>query len=438
MTLRLPISIFRRLGLPILVVALLALPLALMAGTVRVVIEKGVSLDDAGRDLRRALNAYEAAQTGGIPDGWTRLDLATGRSTKLGRDLFVVLLTGGAEHRVMVVDAQGPHEATVVQGREASAGPLSFMLVKPADSYAGGTAAFLIRGADARPVLEDKKNEGSLTKIEGEEEPEALVVTSPDPDALKFAERFLKEFNAGRPAEECARAARTAAPLKAISAVPGTDESAARRDYTDPTNFTLPENSEDPYSAVVTLRLVRGDTESIGELSTTMRYTNQGRVPKDPRVQARTGPDGGTVEYGSPGDRFRAKLEVLEKNGKIDTESQTILRVPLGGSSDFNLQGGGKLVEATISATRSGRDGVRLELDNRSGDWGVLGTVTTTARVRNGQTVLLARNTYSRQSESSSGVPILSGVPWVGPVFGSQSRSKQTQDYALFATVELD
>lgn len=429
--------LFRSL-LPILVPVLLALITTARAGTVRVELAEGLSLDEAGKALREALNGYEAAQASGIPDGWTRLDLQTGRSQKLGPDLFVVLLSGGDGHRLMVIDKAGPHETAVAQGREAAAGPLSFLLVKPASGSAGSTAAFLVRRAQAQELLIEGKNEGTRTLIGGEDKPPTLVVTSPDPDALKFAERFLRELNAGRSAEQAARAAREAAPLRSAAAVPGTEASETPRDYTDPTNFALPEDTDDPWSAVVTLRLVRGDKESIGELSTQMRYDNQGRVPEDPRWQGRTGPDGGTVEMGSPGDRFRAKLQILERNGKVDTESQTIVRVPLGGSSDFNLQSGGKLVEATMDARRAGRDGVTLDLDNRSGDWGVLGSVRTSARVRNGQTVLLARNTYTRQSESSSGVPILSGIPWVGPIFGSQSRSNQSQDYALFATVELE
>src|SRR5690606_23174732 len=58
-------------------------------------------------------------------------------------------------------------------------------------------------------------------------------------------------------------------------------------------------------AALVTLRLVRGEAAALRTLSGSMAYDSSGRSPDDPRWRASTGPQGGSVSVGSPGDRFR-------------------------------------------------------------------------------------------------------------------------------------
>ena len=108
----------------------------------------------------------------------------------------------------------------------------------------------------------------------------------------------------------------------------------------------------------------------------------------------------------------------------------------MGGRTRFELQGPGGMVYAYLAARRAGK-GALLSISNTSGDWSFVGGLSTTVRLNNGQTVTLARNTFSRTQTQTSSVPIVSGVPYAGALFGNERTVRENSSYALIATMEF-
>lgn len=405
-------------------------------GSGTVALPEGLDLDTAGQALRRALNAWEGASgRSGFPT-WTRVTVARGTGLRLGEDTFFMLLDGARSEsaRVMFVGPDGPVNATVQKGRETAVGPLRVIYLFA--SISGETAEFLLKDGETAPAafLSDRAANSS-TRIRGFENPPRLVIESSQPRALLFSRDFVAELAKRKSAEAAAEHAWRLNP-------PPTPAPGARgpevRNYTDPTNILDDLENDQPFAVAVDLNLVRGDESLLAQILSEYDYNSTGRVPENPRVTASSGAEGGAVDIGSPGDRFRARLRALERTGRVHTDSSALVRVPLNGHASFTLNTAGTGLSARLYAQRSGRQHVILDIDNQTGDWGTVGSVTTRVRARDGQTLAIARNTMRRSTSASSGVPIVSSLPYVGVLFGNSQRTEEGHTYALFATVTIE
>lgn len=414
---------------------LVLLPLGARGQESLVRVAPGVNMDEVGLALRRALTAWEFAAANEPPQKWALATLSPNRSLTVCQDVYLLMQdsTGTDEVRLLVVDASGPMQATFRPGDERRVGAMRLLLL-PRQSNARGVD-FLVRAAEQGPLLLDGGSSStSPTQIQGFEEQGTMRLTSRDPRALRFAEAFLMHLGAGADAEEAAALAREEVPPpNRLDSLPGPVALPSR-----PEPIALGEVAVLPDSAMVTLRLVRGEASSLRALSGSMAYDSAGRAPSDPRVRAETGPQGGAVSVGVPGDRFRGTLHALEREGKLNVDSESMVRVPIGGTAFFRFDGPSGGMNGIVSARRVGRNQVELTVDQQGGDWGFLGAVSTRVRFADGDTRVLAQSSTSRTSSSSSGAPIISQIPYVGPATGSSQRSQQQSNYALFATVHLE
>ncbi|MCC7391159.1 hypothetical protein IT571_02220 [Candidatus Sumerlaeota bacterium] len=421
---------FARFILPILLC--LAMQVAFAEEAV-IAVRSGAAMDEIGQSLRRAVNAYEEAQQNPVPQTWTRLSLMEGENKRLGDDLFVALLpTTAAGARVTVVDADGPHEGTFAAGREQVLGPLRVLLIGASSS--GRSADIMIRAAEEPALLGEPGAEKSTTKITGLLEEKRFVVESRDAGLLRFARKFVAAMDEGKSAEEAARAGWEQEPPANPNAL-ALDTPQPQEVYTDSKNYAWGSEA-DVFAAGVTLRLLRGDDIAIRELSNSWAYNSAGNMNSNPNVRVRSGDRGTTVDVGSGADALKYRLRALEKDGRVRVESETYVYVPMGGRTRFELQGPGGMVYAYLAARRAGK-GALLSISNTSGDWSFVGGLSTTVRMNNGQTVTLARNTFSRTQTQTSSVPIVSGVPYAGALFGNERTVRENSSYALIATMEF-
>ncbi|MBI5153668.1 hypothetical protein HZA57_00390 [Candidatus Poribacteria bacterium] len=412
------------------IVAFLMLAGGARAETISVVLSPTVNLDEAGASLREAVTAYEAAVSSALPESWTPLELEKGRDQPLnGGSAFVLKQSRDGEAEIVLTNHDGARGGTFRTGVEMELGPVRVILLGCA---AGGPAEILYRAKEPAALLQAPEEDNtSETEIEGHERDHTIVVTSPSPDVAEFSRLFLAGLNNGLKPGDAAFMAREKVPPGVVRATAG----GASRSYVDPVNMF--DDREPATSALVTLHLVRGDSSSIKALSGSGSYQSDGRTPDRPRVQASGGGAGASVTLGSPGDRFQGRLDALEASGKVHTESSTFLRVPLGGEGNLRIAGPSGTLDAWIHARPRGRM-VELAIDQLSGDWSFLGAVATTVQARDGQSVMLAQNTFERSSSASSGVPILGGVPYVGSLFRNEVHTSESGTYALFATLELE
>ena len=416
------------------------------AERVQVSVRSASDLDRIGPQLRQAINAYEAAQAApSLPVSWTQVEIAPGQALDLGdghllmmqaqgwSEPELVLLTPGETHRARLAGRTGPVEL----------GPLE---VTPVEAgYAGGGRSVLLRakdGAGEREPLRKLLAERAVAtnvRIEGYESPPRFAITARDERTLAFARRFVEEMRAGRTAEQAAERAWEAHP-------PSAPAVRAMRGYQSPQRAGTPPYpgapgyyAEDdfPHAAQVTLHLVRAESSALNQLLSEISYDSAGNRPENPRVQGRTGGRGADVQIGSPGDRFEARLRALERTGRLRVESESLAYVPLGGWTTMTMAGPSEALSARLGARQQGQH-IYLDVDQRSRGWEALGSVSTVVRLRDGQTLPLARNTYQRREEATSGPPIFSGVPYLGPLFGASQRSSLMSEYALFATVHLN
>lgn len=431
----------RRLGLAgggrrvlLLAVAFCLLTMSGFAERVRMELARGTSPDAAGQALRRAVTAYEAALAQPLPADWTRVSLRANGSANFGQGAILVLRTGGSvAPGLLFVDSAGPHNGTLSVGERQRLGSLEVIVLSAPRSGAG--AELLVRSAGGvAPLLASDTSipPGSTTAITVFDSPREVVVETPSPQIAAFSKEFLRQLNNGLSAEEAARRAREASPPARLAV-----SDPLRTDYTDPRNFFDADDPDLPSAAAVTLHLVRGDSAALRELESSLSYDSAGRVPEEPRVRGGSGPRGGTVEVGSPGDRFRGRMRLYEASGKLQVESETLLRVPLGGRSLMTIMGPGGQMSAWMEARPRGRNAVDLAMDQEQGDWSFLGSVSTQVRVRDGQTITLAKNTYRRETSQRGNVPILGDIPWVGPIFTNERSTSESYSYALYATVEI-
>ncbi|MCC6545868.1 hypothetical protein IT570_01775 [Candidatus Sumerlaeota bacterium] len=402
-------------------------------GEIVIPVKSSVTMDEIGRSLRRAVNAYEDAQRSPVPQAWTRMSLVEGENERLGDDLFIALLPPAENGvRVTVVDADGPHEGVFAAGREQTLGPLRVLLMGTSSS--GRAADVMIRAATGATLLGAEGEGTSATRIAGHFEAKCFTVSSEDPKVLRFARTFVEGMDAGKPAEEAARAGWDVAPPVNPDVV-GLGMQQPRDVYTDSRNYAWG-NEAEVFAAGVTLRLLRGDDIAIRELANSWSYNSAGRMNSNPNVRVGSGARGTTVGVGDGADAVKYRLRALEKEGRIRVDAETYVHVPINGRTRFQLQGPEGVVFAYLAARRAG-DGVLLSISNTTGDWSFVGAVNTTVRMRNGQTVTLARNTFSRTESQSSSVPIVSGVPYAGALFRNERTVKENSSFALVATMEF-
>jgi len=407
----------------------------------------------AAESLRMAVAGFEAAERLPFPDAWTPLHLERGQSRTLGPGLFLLLMEPkGPLPRILFVDEAGPHEASLGPGQEVTLGSLAVLLL--GRSVDDSAVDLLIRAADPAPLLipdsSDRKLDAVITVASS---PSRVVMVSESARAVRFARAFFEAFEEGHSAQDAARTARALVPPGGG----GEDTKPAtwpQRPPQEPdprrSNATMPDrrtsrvvanSNEPPQAALVTLNLVRGDSGSLFALSTEAEVRSDGARDGSPPVSATGGGRGTSVSAGHRGGQFRARLDALEANKKVNVENRVFLRVQLGGRegrSQLSINGPAGTATAWVKARLRGSDRVELAVDQTGGDWSFLGAVSTVVTVRDGNTVLLAQNTMQRTQSTRSGVPVLRDVPLVGPVFGSERTASESSTYALYATVELE
>ncbi|MEQ8822435.1 MAG: hypothetical protein RLY93_19545 [Sumerlaeia bacterium] len=429
----------------VLLFTLFSLPLWAAEATVK--LSPSLEIEMAGRTLRSTLNAWKDAGASALPVEWEPVALRQGQNLQLATGAFLVMLEGTAEQaRVLAVDADGGDTVELKLGEEASAGPLR-MIYTGAPSAVRPYGEFLIRAKEEpKRFADNKKRPGETTRIVPLPEEHGFTISGSDPDAVAFAENFLWQLNAGKSAQDAAEAAWAEFPPKraaSLARTAGAPQAPAHREpslYRDPVNAFGTEGLPDdlPFAAKVTLTLVRGEEQALKELSSAVAYDSAGRATDRPRVRASGGGEGAEVEIGEPGDRFRGKLRALEANKQVEINGETFVHVPLGGEASFRFNGPNGGVDGILFAKRSGAESVVLEVDQEGGDWSFLGAVRTQARLRQGQTIQLAKNTSTRTERQESQAPILGGIPYVGPLFGNERTTTDNRSYVLFATMEFD
>lgn len=409
--------------------ALAAIAPALCSAEVSIPLSDAANLDPFGSTLRKAINAYEQAERAELPQAWTRLRLVEGETRQLNTDNLIKLLPPeGVDTAIMATSPEGPVTELFQPGVERRVADLIVILV----DARGSEAEVLVRGAYYAPFLRDAEADGGTSvRIVGVEAPPALEVEAPRRAMEAFAEVVVAELKQGRTAEQAAEAAwmlyppqsrLTESSAASMAAGAGSSPREVRpvaADYT---------------AAFVTLRVVRGEDASLRALASQWSVSSDGSPTEG--VSASHGAGGTTVGVGSPGDAFNARLRALQRDSQVSVESETFARVELGDRVRFSFNGPNGMAAAYLRARPVGNR-VELTIDQTSGDWSFLGGVSTRVTMRDGQTVTLAKSTYSRTSTSSSGPPIIGGIPYVGGLAGNSSSSRQNSSYALFATMEL-
>ncbi len=412
---------------------------------VQVSLRSAADLDRIGPKLREAISAYEAARAApSLPVSWTQVDISPGQALDLGDGHLLVLQAEGGQHNLLLLTPGETHRARLGGAGAIALGPLE--VTRVGQGRYGGGETVLLRARDgagvrspAGPKLMSRRAVPTQVRIDGYESPPRLLITAPDMQTRGFARRFVEEMRAGRSAEAAAERAWEEFPPQAppVRTLPA---------YQTPHRGLTPQypgaplyyQEEDfPHAAQVTLHLVRAEASSLNALLSELSYDSAGARPENPRVQGSTGNHGADVRIGSPGDRFEARLRALERTGRLRVESESLVYVPLGGWATMTMAGPAEGLSARLGARRQGQH-IYLDVDQRSRGWEALGSVSPRVRLRDGQTLPLARNTYHRREEHTSGPPILGGVPYLGPLFGSSQRSTLLTEYALFATVVLN
>ncbi len=414
-------------------------------------VDPEVDLTLAADTVRLAVAAFEEASARPLPQEWTPVHLVQGRDMTLApaslaaASSFVISQPDPLAPRLMYVDQRGPHEAYTGPGQEVDLGDLRVIVTKV--SQDGREVDALIRDRDAMgPLPAWGPERETSARVIVKEESRELIVTSPYVPTLDFALVLVRELNAGHRPHDAARRARLIVKptrrvqpqsMKAMpmGLVPDSTESrGSAPDGGEPMGETV----RLPDSVMVTLRVVQGRNDAVQELNGALDYESSNEPADNPRIGASSGTRGTSVEIGKPGDRFQARLSVLEAERKVSVESEALLRIPVGGRSRLSLSGPRDSMEAWVSAEAAGPGAVVLEVDQSGGDWSSLGALSTRVRIRDGQTVLLAQNSTERTMSQASRVPVLSDVPVIGPVFRKSKSVHEVTTYALFATAELE
>ncbi|MGF1572913.1 MAG: hypothetical protein ACFCU1_07560 [Sumerlaeia bacterium] len=398
----------------------------------------GLSLDDAGKDLRRALDAWETE----LPAKtalWQTIQLQTGESEAFDRFHHILLRrTDSVSAQILIITESRPEELTLEVGEQTQAGPFEVLLSKTQ----GQNATLLVRWNQEQQQAARPRSSKEVL-IAGFENPDRLEIVTTQPAALTFAEFYLKARNNGSLHESAYAAAINGGTLPSGSSQSGVlnpNQSAPNTRVDAQAIFDQFAESNEPYlppQALITFRVIKGSTSAFRSLSGAGTYQSNGNTSGDAAVRARTSGRGGEVAIGKPGDRFTYELQALEKNGSVKVESESFVRALVGESARYNFRGPGGEASGSVYTRLAGR-GVELSFRQTSGDRSGFGITNSRLIFQNGQTLQVSSNTSSRTTSSSSGAPIIKDIPFIGPGFGSSQSSVEEEQYALYVTVELD
>ncbi len=399
-----------------LVLCLLYIPLG--AEQRVIYLDEKLDLDETGESLRRAFNAVEENEKSLLSPAWSKLLLRQGESIALGNNRYILLMESGspAYTRIVYINEQGPLTYDLKEGEDTIPGDLELILVNR--TLSSRTAEVLVRGASSKELLSDNRPEESRVEIYGEEDPDRLIVVSPIDSDLEFSSIFVDAMKRGKPPEEAARQAQKVIPVRPPVAPPVYSDVNSPQNpeyYVDPTNIFDQHPSTGQREAVVVIRSVSGSQQSIRQL------TSSGSV---------------TVNNGDVD--INAHIRAGERSGNIQLESETMIRVSVPGGADINFNRRGGFVSAYLDVVPAGRGRVELSIDQASGNRMGYSSVYTRVRARDGETVVLAKDTFQQSSSMSSQVPLLGDVPFIGGAFRNESRRSVSGESALLATVYFD
>lgn len=382
---------------------------------------KTLTVDDAGMDMRRALQAWERepATTTQI---WQPLDLEEGESIPLGTQDHILLLSGtSAGSEILIINADGPQRIKLRVGQQTTASPYDVLLV---GSQRGRASVMIRLEGEATSV----PRSAEAIQILGYEQPNRLEVVSNQPGALEFAELYLEQRNKGA-FHESAYAAALIATSEPTLSLP-------KRGLPEDDSFDFG-NDPLPTQALITFRVIRGSESAFQALSGAGSYRSDAPNNPSPPIRAKSDGAGGQVIVGRPGDRFQYELKALESKGSVRVESESFVRVLVGENGRYSFNGPGGNASGDVYTRRRGR-GVEVSFSQGSGDRSGFGITNSRLVFQNGQTLQVAKNSSSRTTSSKSGTPIIQDIPYIGPGLGSSQSSQDSESYALYVTVELE
>lgn len=419
---------------PLIALLVLLLPLWTGAADFQMRFDSAEGMDRAGRDLRRAVTAWQLAGRSALSHEWQTLNLAEQETAQLDGGLRLLLvqrtrIEEKAALRLLLVDAAtGAETADVAEGAAHDFAAVSVQAVKIGSG--AERALLLVRRRGEAALLTDAPASGGSPTITGTDATRILMVSSSDPAELEFCRRFLFHRNGGKTAEDAARE--------------------ARREVPPPSRTVSVEDSRhrprDPWeeaaagawhSATITIHSLLGEDAALKELESSWSYTNQRPMNPDPRVRIEGGGDGATVDIGSPGDAVQARIRAAEKTGRVRMEGQTLARVMAGERTRLYINRGGEQVALDVGATRAG-NAVLLDVDMADRGRGSGSSTSTRLRVRPGQTVTLSKFESSREESFRSGPPLLPDLPFIGGIFGNSRDASYSVQSAVYVTVEVE
>ncbi len=397
------------------------------------------AMDNAGRDLRRAVSAWQDA-SGGVSTNWMPVEISPATRVALGGGLTLLYVDalrvdGKSAARLLLLAGESAPTKVVAEGETAELGPVEVQVVTVSATSRGRTI-LLVRRAGEVPVLVENPGKRAWPKLNGDTETRRLTVVSNHEEELRFVEAFMSRLMEGQSAREAAGTA-----FKLVPPLAPRPAAADTADWT-------PGGSADDYAggaddgnwagAVrVTLRSVVGDESAVRELSSSVGYNSEGRTDR-PRVTASGGAGGTEVTVGDANDRFSGKIRALEAEGRINVTNETNALIELGSDTRMAIDGGGRTFDVILGTRNAGRQ-VLLDVDLIERNAGTAGQRRRQRiRVSDGSTVQIAGFTQTRNSTSSSQTPVLGGIPWLGSIFKGERRESGNLSMALFATVERE
>ena len=110
-----------------------------------------MDIDQLGGDVRRALNAWEAASQSSLPTEWTLYVLTPGHTTRIDRNVYMLVVeSSGDAPRLLVVGPDGPTDATVTRGEVTTIGPLEVLLTQDIPTMARTEVLVRAAGSESR------------------------------------------------------------------------------------------------------------------------------------------------------------------------------------------------------------------------------------------------------------------------------------------------
>ncbi len=420
-----------------LLVAATAIPLP--AGEKSYAFRSVEAMDAAGRDLRRAVSAWQDAN-GGVSTNWMPVEISPASRVALGGGLTLLYVEalrveGKSAARLLLLAGSEAPTRVVREGETATLGPVEVQVVTVSATSRGRTI-LLVRRAGEPPVLADNPGRRTWPKLTGDAESRRLTVVTNNDEELRFVDAFMARLMEGQPAKEASSTAFKLVPP--LSPKPTQVEDAGWTPGGTGGEDSPGGSDGDWGGAVrVTLRSVVGDESAVRELSSSVGYNSEGRTGK-PAVTASGGAGGTEVTVGGPADRFSGKIRALEAEGRLHVTNESNALIELGSDTRMAIEGGGRTFDVILGTQNAGR-GVILDVDLIERNAGTAGQRRRQRiRVTDGSTVQLAGFTQTRNSTTTGQTPVLGGIPWLGSIFKGERRESENLSMALFATVERE